>query len=102
MPGGRNASTRPRSAILIGQALGLSKRAAGRTLALSVLRASLFYGTLVAVFAVVEHVVEALLHGKTFAAGIEYMLNLEAYEAGARCCSSSLSSRFLPFGSSAI
>lgn len=66
--------------ILIGKALGLSKQAAVRNLALSVLRASLFYGLLVVVFAVVEHVVEALLHGKTLAAGIEDMLNQGAYE----------------------
>ena len=67
--------------ILIGKALGLSRRAAGRTLALCLLCARrCFTGALVAVFAVVEHVVEALLHGKTFAAGIEDMLSRGAYE----------------------
>src|SRR5271154_1830344 len=65
--------------ILIGKALGLSKRTAGRTVAFSVLRASVFYGALVAVFAVVEHVVEALLHGKSFVAGIEDLLSQGAY-----------------------
>ncbi len=66
--------------ILIGKALGLSKRTTDRTLAFSVLRASLIYGALVAIFAVLEHVIEALLHGKTLAVGIDDMLNQGAYE----------------------
>ena len=81
--------------ILIGKALGLSKRAAGRTLALSVLRASLLYGALVAVFAVVEHVVEALFKGKTFAAGIEEILTMGAYEIFGRALL--LFVAFIPF-----
>jgi hypothetical protein len=66
--------------ILIGKAFGVGKRSSGRTLALTVLRASVFYGVLVAIFAVVEHVVEALVHGKSFAAGIEDLLSQGAYE----------------------
>lgn len=59
--------------ILIGKALGLGKQATRRSLAFSVLRASLVYGALVAVFTVLEHVVEGLVHGKTFAASVEAM-----------------------------
>jgi hypothetical protein len=70
--------------ILIGKALGVGKRDGRRTLAFSVLRASLFYGVLVAMFAIVEHVVEALVHGKSFAAGIEDLLSQGVYEIGGR------------------
>ncbi len=70
--------------VLIGRAMGLSERAAGRTIAFTVLRASLFYGLLVALFAVVEHVIEALLHGKTLAAGIDDLLSQGAYEIAGR------------------
>ncbi len=54
--------------ILIGKAIGLGKRVAGRPLIFSVLRSSVAYGALVAAFAVLEHVVEGLVHGKTLAA----------------------------------
>ena len=70
--------------ILIGKALGVGKRSSGRTLAFSVLRASIFYGVLVAIFAVVEHVVEALVHGKSFATGVEDLLDQGVYEIGGR------------------
>jgi Na+-driven multidrug efflux pump len=70
--------------ILIGKALGVGKRAGARTLAVSVLRSSLIYGGLVAVFAVLEHVIEALVHGKTFAVGVEDLLNQGIYEIGGR------------------
>ncbi len=61
--------------ILIGKALGLGKQATRRSLAFSVLRASLAYGALVAVFTVLEHIVEGLVHGKTLAASVEAMLH---------------------------
>lgn len=54
--------------ILIGKAMGIGKRVLGRPLILSVLRSSLAYGALVAAFAVLEHVVEGLVHGKTLSA----------------------------------
>ena len=66
--------------ILIGKALGLGKKAVHRTLAISVLRASLIYGILVGVFAVLEHVIEGLLHGKTLGASIEAFLSMGIYE----------------------
>jgi len=66
--------------ILIGKALGLGKQATRRSLAFSVLRSSLAYGALVAVFTVLEHVVEGLVHGKTFAASVEAMWHQGIYE----------------------
>ena len=66
--------------ILIGKALGLGKKAGGRTLAFSVLRSSLAYGVLVGVFAILEHVVEGLVHGKTLAASFEAFLSMGVYE----------------------
>lgn len=53
--------------ILIGKAMGLGKKDRGRALAWSVLRASLVYGLLIGLFAVLEHVVEGLIHGKNLA-----------------------------------
>jgi hypothetical protein len=66
--------------ILIGKALGLGKKGARRTLAFKVLRSSLIYGALVAVFAVLEHVVEGMVHGKTLVASLEAFLDTGVYE----------------------
>jgi hypothetical protein len=66
--------------ILIGNALGLGKREARRTLAVSVLRSSLIYGLLVGAFAILEHVIEGLVHGKTLAASFDALLNQGIYE----------------------
>ncbi len=67
--------------ILIGKAIGLGKKKADRRmLAMSVLRSSLAYGALVGAFAVLEHVVEGLVHGKTLAASLETFLNQGVYE----------------------
>ena len=61
--------------ILIGKALGLGRRGTDKTLAWSVLRSSLIYGALVGVFAVLEHVIDGLVHGKTLAASLEAFLD---------------------------
>jgi len=66
--------------ILIGKAIGLDKRTTRRTLALSVLRASVVYGALVAVFSVLEHLIEGLVHGKTLVASFEGLLDKGVYE----------------------
>lgn len=66
--------------ILIGKALGLGRKGARRTLAFSVLRSSLAYGALVGVFAVLEHVIDGLVHGKTLAASLEAFLNQGVWE----------------------
>lgn len=66
--------------VLIGRALGLGKTDDRRTVAFSVLRSSFLYGLLVGVFAIVEHLVEGLIHGKTLAASWEAFLNQGVYE----------------------
>jgi hypothetical protein len=66
--------------ILIGKALGLGRKASGRSLAFSVLRSALVYGVLVGGFAILEHVVEGLVHGKTLAASLEAFLSMGVYE----------------------
>jgi hypothetical protein len=66
--------------ILIGKALGLGQKGTRRTLAWSVLRSSLAYGALVGVFAILEHVIDGLIHGKTLVASIEAFLNQGVWE----------------------
>ena len=48
--------------ILIGQALGLGRRFEGSRLILSVLFKSVVFGVFIAIFAVLEHVIEGLMH----------------------------------------
>jgi hypothetical protein len=66
--------------ILIGKALGIGKSELRRTLAFSVLRSSFVYGVLVGVFAILEHIIEGLLHGKTLAASFEAFLDQSVWE----------------------
>jgi hypothetical protein len=66
--------------ILIGKAIGLGKKTARRVLALATLRSSGVYALLVAIFAVLEHVVEGLVKGRTLAASIDEMLSQGIYE----------------------
>ena len=44
------------------------------------MRSSLLYGVLVGVFAVLEHVIEGLVHGKTLAASFQAFLDQGVYE----------------------
>lgn len=81
--------------ILIGKALGLDRKGTRKTLAWSVLRSSLAYGALVAVFAVLEHVVDGLIHGKTLAASLEAFLAQGVWEILGRTLV--LFVAFLPF-----
>ena len=66
--------------ILIGKALGLEKTDSRRTVAFSVLRASVLYALLVGVFAILEHIVEGLVHGKTLAASFDAFLDQGVWE----------------------
>lgn len=66
--------------ILIGKALGLDRKGERKTLAYSVLRSSLAYGALVGAFAVLEHVIEGLIHGKTLVASMEGFLDQGIWE----------------------
>ena len=66
--------------ILIGKAMGLGKKDARRTVAFKVLRSSLVYGALVAAFAVLEHVIEGMVHGKTLVASLEAFRDTGIFE----------------------
>ena len=66
--------------ILIGKAIGLDRGGQRKTLAYSVLRSSLAYGALVGAFAILEHVIECLIHGKTLVASIEGFLDKGVWE----------------------
>jgi len=66
--------------ILIGKAMGVGKKTGGRALTFAVLRLSLLYAALVGVFAILEHTIEGLIHGKTLAASIEAILSEGIYE----------------------
>ena len=70
--------------ILIGQAFGLGKRFEDGPLIVAALFKAVLYGVLVAIFAVLEHVVEGMIHGKDMAAVWEALLGLGKYEILAR------------------
>lgn len=57
--------------ILIGKAIGVGRKSTARALVLAVLRSSVLYALLIGFFAVLEHLAEGLIHGKTFAASLE-------------------------------
>ena len=52
--------------ILIGQALGVGRRFEGSRLILSVLFKALVFGVFIAIFGVLEHVIEGLVHRETW------------------------------------
>ncbi len=66
--------------ILIGKALGIEGKKTGRSLAFETLRASVLYAMFVGVFSILEHVVEGLIHGESFAASLRHMLDQGIYE----------------------
>ena len=70
--------------ILIGQALGLGRRFEGKPLILSVLYKSLLFGVLVALFGVLEHVVEGLIRKQDWASILRHLGDLGMYEILAR------------------
>ena len=70
--------------ILIGKAMGLGKKETGRALAFAVLRSSFVYALLIAAFAVLEHVVEGLIHGKDLAQSLAQIGDHSIYEILAR------------------
>jgi hypothetical protein len=66
--------------ILIGKAIGLHKNPSRRALILTALRDSVVYAILVGIFAVLEHIVDGLLHHKTLAASVREFLAQGIYE----------------------
>ena len=70
--------------ILIGKAMGLGKKGSPGSLFFASLRAALVYGLLIALFAVLEHVVGGLIHGKGFVGGLRELSGEGLYEILAR------------------
>jgi hypothetical protein len=70
--------------ILIGQALGLGKRFEDGPLIVAALFKAFLYGILVALFAVLEHVIGGLFHGKDWAAIWETLIGAGKDEILAR------------------
>ena len=70
--------------ILIGQAFGLGKRFEDGPLILAALFKAVLYGILVALFAVLEHVIGGLIHGKDWPAIWEALLGVGKDEILAR------------------
>jgi hypothetical protein len=70
--------------ILIGEALGLGRRFDEHPLAVSTLWKTLVYGSFVAIFAVLERFVGALVHGKSLASAIPQLAGNQGYELLAR------------------
>jgi len=70
--------------MLIGQIAGLGKRVESEPLIFTVPVKAVLYGLLVALFAVLEHVVEGLVHGKDLAAIVHGFLSIGIYEILAR------------------
>ena len=66
--------------ILIGKAIGIGKKSTGRALFRNALRDSVVYAFLVAVFAILEHVVEGLFHHETLAESVGKFLDQGVYE----------------------
>jgi len=70
--------------ILIGKAMGLGKRDAGRALMIAVLRASVVYAVLIGLFSVLEHLIDGLIHGKNLAQSLDALWSVGLYEILAR------------------
>jgi hypothetical protein len=70
--------------ILIGKAMGLGKRDAGRALMVAVLRSSVVYAVLIALFSVLEHLIDGLIHGKNLAQSLDALASQGIYETLAR------------------
>jgi hypothetical protein len=70
--------------ILIGQALGLGKRFENGPLIVAALFKAVLYGAFVALFAVLEHVIEGFVHGKDLSAIWQSLIGLGKDEILAR------------------
>ena len=66
--------------ILIGKAIGLGERFQGRPLIYSTIHQTLVYGLLVVAFTLVEHVVGALVHGRTLEQSLSELSDKSGFE----------------------
>jgi hypothetical protein len=81
--------------ILIGDALGLNRGDENKPLIYPTVRKAIVFSIFVGIFAVVEHVTEALLHGKGVAAGLASLWSEGRDEILARCLVTFFA--FIPF-----
>jgi hypothetical protein len=81
--------------ILVGQAFGLGKRFERGPLILSVIYKSVLFGAFVALFSILEHVVEGLFHKEDWASILRHLTDLGMYEILARVVMLILA--FVPF-----
>jgi hypothetical protein len=71
--------------ILIGEALGLNRRSQNEPLIYPTLRKAIGFSLFVGVFAIVEHIVEGLIHGNGVAGGLAALWSEGKDEILARC-----------------
>ena len=81
--------------ILIGDALGLGGADRNKPLIYPTLRKAIVFSCFVGVFAIVEHMVVGLIHGKGFAGGLAALWSEGKYEILSRCLITFFA--FLPF-----
>lgn len=81
--------------IMIGDALRLGRRFRNRPLAVVTLYRTVVFSVLAAVFSLLEHIVGAMIHGKTLADGIAEITNHGLDEELAKCVV--LVAAFVPF-----
>ncbi len=81
--------------ILVGDALRLGRKFEDRPLILPALHKAVVFSLFVGLFAVLEHTIEGLLHGKGIAAGIHEILHEGKDELLARCLLTFFA--FIPF-----
>lgn len=81
--------------ILIGEALGLSRGTKGKPLIYPVLRKTVVFCVFVGVFAMAEHMVEGVIHGKGLTGGLSTLWSEGRDEILARCLITFFA--FIPF-----
>ncbi len=81
--------------IVVGTALRIGRRFEGKTLVISILYKTFLFSLFVAAFAVLEQIIEGVIHGKGVAAGIHKVMNEGRDELLARCLLTFFS--FIPF-----
>jgi hypothetical protein len=81
--------------ILIGEALGLSRRSENKPLIYPTLRKAVIFSIFVGIFAILENMVEGMLEGKGAAGGLAELWSEGKYELLSRCFVTFLA--FIPF-----
>jgi hypothetical protein len=81
--------------ILIGDALGLNRRAENKPLIYPTVRKAIVFSIFVGIFAAIEHMIEGLVHGKGVAGGLATLWSEGRDEILARCLVTFFA--FIPF-----